>query len=475
MHTTPSTLACRVSRYNRETFGDSEKYLVQCWVLFLCEILECASKSKEEMPALSKNTFIDCLIGHKYLIRKCIAIKKVVLKNGWFQELSTDVLAKVIISLVRVLDDSATETQALSSCIQFFGSYINVLNKELSQAVFADNDALNPQSDSSSFAKEFQLTCSKLPLLLEKLLLDSRWEIQDSVLDLLSNMVGNLRGSSTMENFMVREKFWLKSWRLLDADESYVRSATVRFIGLVHENLTLRKILLSDQSLETVLSKLLGVFLNDDEAFPKRSVIDVVFRWIGDEELIRFLTENEIDRERDTYKDQIWDFIFEVLRKAHENFDWEVKMKGVHCWAKILILECEDGSLDNDEEMTDRRSKRLEIVCREKGFSILINSLDDCDRMVCECALTTLQKVTWVKKGTTRVQKDLASAQDIVATYVDTTSVHELSRFLNCIDFELLSNSMKSTINEVFANPASLLTDIIAAAETSDDNLLDCY
>ena len=52
-----------------------------------------------------------------------------------------------------------------------------------------------------------------------------------------------------MENFLVREKFWLKSWKLLDADESYVRSATVRFIGLVHENLRLREILLTDQSL----------------------------------------------------------------------------------------------------------------------------------------------------------------------------------------------------------------------------------
>ena len=202
-------------------------------------------------------------------------------------------------------------------------------------------------------------------------------------------------------------------------------------------------------------------------------MIDVVFRWIGDEELMRFLTQNELVRERDSYQDQMWNFIFEVLHKAHANFDWEVKMKGICCWAKILIPE--DGSLDNEEEVA-ARIRRLEIVCREKGPSILIHSLDDCDRMVCECALTTLQKVTCVNKESTRVQKDLASAQDIVAAYeVDITSVHEFSSFLNRIDFELLSNSIKSAVNDVNASPTSLLTDIIAAAETSDDNLLDCY
>ena len=69
----------------RETVGSQGKYFVQCWVLFLCEILEVVSKDKEMKPPHCGDEFLSCLIGHKYLLSKCITIERDILKNGWFQ------------------------------------------------------------------------------------------------------------------------------------------------------------------------------------------------------------------------------------------------------------------------------------------------------------------------------------------------------------------------------------------------------
>ena len=85
--------------------------------------------------------------------------------------------------------------QMLSSIIQLFGSLIDFLTDDLREAMFASRDTFNPQSltfDESlqyQFVEEFLSSCNELPDLFEKLLLDSRWEIKDSVLELVSSMV----------------------------------------------------------------------------------------------------------------------------------------------------------------------------------------------------------------------------------------------------------------------------------------------
>lgn len=55
--------------------------------------------------------------------------------------------------------------------------------------------------------------------------------------------------SAMLEEFLKREQFWLKSWTLLDADESYIRSASIRVIGLAYESRNLKDSLLSKLSL----------------------------------------------------------------------------------------------------------------------------------------------------------------------------------------------------------------------------------
>ena len=69
----------------KEALGKQGTHLVQCYTLFLCDILEIVSNERERPPSLFENDFLSCLVGHKYLTSKCATAMKEILENGWFQ------------------------------------------------------------------------------------------------------------------------------------------------------------------------------------------------------------------------------------------------------------------------------------------------------------------------------------------------------------------------------------------------------
>ena len=233
-------------------------------------------------------------------------------------------------------------------------------------------------------------------------------------------------------------------------------------------------------------TKLFHLFEEDDEAFPKRSIIDAIYRWIDLTQLRRYLLDNIAFARIDqmvTYESKVWDFILKVLKKAPLNFDWEVKMKGILCWEKILKIGSEgDQALDGEELECDKDAFRrgikcLGIVCAQQGSRILVQALNDCDKLVCDAALKTL---TWIKNNCIAEQHnkhaaDITSCFDIKMCDIDFSSSDSFLIFLKRIDFEELARSMRLADDKVVNNPISLLNDIIAAAQHNDDNLLDCY
>ena len=56
-------------------------------------------------------------------------------------------------------------------------------------------------------------------------------------------------GNQFLCEFMLKHQFWLESLPSLDADESYLRATTVRFIGIVLENQRTREALFSHTEL----------------------------------------------------------------------------------------------------------------------------------------------------------------------------------------------------------------------------------
>ena len=231
-----------------------------------------------------------------------------------------------------------------------------------------------------------------------------------------------------------------------------------------------------------MLSKLLRIFQEDDEAFPKRSIVDALCRWIDLNELVHFVLKYGACEKYDDMNFQdakVWNFIFEVLRTASVNFDWEVKRKGILCWAKILMIGSSgEGNLAGSQKMDEQKYNCLEMVCKRQGSSILVSALNDCDKLVCESAFHTLK---WIRNNVGKrrngtVEMDITSVEDTMnISSSDFSSIDAFLAFIDRIEFVELEDSIKLADCDVINNPVSLLSDIIAASEANDDNLLDCY
>lgn len=226
---------------------------------------------------------------------------------------------------------------------------------------------------------------------------------------------------------------------------------------------------------DDVLLKLLSVFENDDEAFPKRSVMEVIYRWIDLEENRKEVLKTDLNTdcsENQSIQRKVWTLIFRIMRKAWMNFDWEVKLKGILCWAKILRNGAKGEEIDSD----DVRNQCLELAFANGGTSILVKSINDCDQLVRDASLKTIKSIHDHFNTKARDEKDLpiTSCHDIEGE-LRFDSVDHFLRFVDTIDFEQLDESVKLADDRVVNNPLSLLNDIIAAAKHDCDNLLDCY
>ena len=66
-----------------EALGVEGTYLIQCWSLFLCEMLVVISRDKKSIPPCDE--LLSCISGQKYLTNKCITIIKEIIQNKWFE------------------------------------------------------------------------------------------------------------------------------------------------------------------------------------------------------------------------------------------------------------------------------------------------------------------------------------------------------------------------------------------------------
>lgn len=226
------------------------------------------------------------------------------------------------------------------------------------------------------------------------------------------------------------------------------------------------------------MSKFLGIFQNDDEAFPKRSIMEAIIRWLDlDEMNLRNGSASSSDSSSDVLM-KVWDFVFKVLNLAASNFDWEVKLKGIFCWQKVLALNCSETEMKNDEDIVAERKQNIRTVCERRGSLIMVESINDCDQLVRVAAFKTLESIhDHLNQFTISTnRKDLTSCYEIEDREdFDFSSSDEFLRFLGRIDFKKLARSIQLADDDVVNNPSSLLNDIIAAAKDHDDNLLDCY
>ena len=288
---------------------------------------------------------------------------------------------------------------------------------------------------------------------------------------------------------------------------------------------------------EIVLAKLLNTLKQDDEAFPKRSVMDVVFRWLDICKVTVMLSSmNSLEKFSDNgenFEEKLCQMILKLLIIAAEDFDWEVKLKGIQCWHKMIkiissAIEGNEEELDTEERRVVTndngilQSKELEgkdflnedvelsinkastssnfeetvnskdrkrspekgwikFLSKTGGSKILVNAINDCDQLVREAALKTLRcirkKMNVPLNTNQRPASKITSCYDLESLVADINFSEEKDfvDMLMRIDFHSLAESMKLADDHVANHSLSLLKDIIAAAQRSDDNLLDCY
>ena len=288
---------------------------------------------------------------------------------------------------------------------------------------------------------------------------------------------------------------------------------------------------------ETVLSKLLNTLKHDDEAFPKRNVMDVVFRWLDICKVTGMLFSKNgsetLSAYGEKFEEKLCQMILKSLIIAAEDFDWEVKLKGIQCWHKIIktmsnSVERNEEELDTEERKVVTndagivQSKELEgnnfvneeaelnidkvctspnfeetvstkdpnrspkegwikFLCKTGGSKILFNAINDCDQLVREATLKTLRcirkEINLSPNTHLRPASKITSCYDleILVAEINFSEEKDLVDMLLQIDFDSLAESMKLADDHVANHSISLLKDIIAAAQHSDDNLLDCY
>ena len=180
------------------------------------------------------------------------------------------------------------------------------------------------------------------------------------------------------------------------------------------------------------------------------------------------------------------DQVVKALKIASEDFDWEVKLKGVHLWDEIIhsffyVHEKNDELSTNSPDIKERLNSCVDFICSSNGSNILLCGLYDCDYPVREAAFQSLSFLqTMIKRESVTSlagQKTLESLPDVEERLkqVDVTKSSEFSLLLLSLDLVSVGQFVKPMDTLVKSDPTSFLRDILAAARQHEENLLDCY
>eukprot|EP00795_Rhopilema_esculentum_P009151 gene9151-16818_t len=470
----------------KESCSKEGMSLVEMWTQFLSDLMVITpAKAKGDLRLELDAELVAACTGCRNLAYKCATAIEQILINDWFSGFTAQTKFKVINAVVKTINDQTLDTQTLSAGIKLFSCLVDKIDDKITSEAIQGHMEADSSISSTCEEDHWFALCPDLPTVLRKLIIDNRWEVRDSTLDMISVLVTKAKGDECLCEFLLNHQFWLESLPSLDADESYLRATTVRFIGIILENQRTRLALFSHTELNMIFEKLLVIFKEDDEAFPKRSLMEAMYRWLDLAEVEKILLYygSELTGKSETqFAAKLCDLIFNLLDISYKSFDWEVKLKAVQCWLKILKMPYKISSDFSDNSPTDTHIGvlPLSLLCSKNGATNLVIFLNDCDQLVREAALKTLQyireKELHASNAPITNKKVIESCYDIETIgNISFSSREEFIAFLGKIDFQLLAQSIKLADESVTNNPLSLLDDIISAAKNSDDNLLDCY
>ncbi|KAG2455308.1 BRAT1 protein, partial [Polypterus senegalus] len=395
----------------------------------------------------------------------------------------------------RFYEDMTIEEQLCrkTSCIALLGNSLShihelleIVLKKVMQATlkyvlcYPDLTAMWPIFDKDLFP------------VLKKRLCDIRWEVRDSTLELLTHLTLHLQDNEEFPPLLLNSGILQIAMSLLTDHEGYVRASTVSFLGQAIYIMNNKDDKLNSNTIqftqEGIVSRLVGVLSQDSESFPRRAALRVFTGWL--QQCSRLPIEN------------FEETLSVVFKVGCGDFDWEVRVHSLELaevWidqtlANTLIPSCPYAVTPS----TDLRRKSLsELMLKLKTlqiFDILFVGLHDCDRPVAQkaCAvLMSLQKLfekgdfptnevsTNGREKADSILKDCFLTQSSAAQtgLINLTgqTVDDIAEILAALDLKTVQHNLGHSSDYIQKSPHSLLQDILAVAETTVDNVIDCY
>lgn len=327
----------------------------------------------------------------------------------------------------------------------------------------------------SPFLDMLQFISRDLFPALEKRTCDLRWEVRDSALEFITQMTAALRGNTGYtEKLHTSGMFSILLSSLADV-EGYVRASAVGAVGEAVTSFVQQTELLNPNLLEEVLTQMMAILTQDTEGFPRRAVVKAFTSWLKGPHPLPLLDQS----------------LSSVLSLGGNDFDWEVKIHTLEL-ADVLMertLTCcpYTVQISSTQEAT-RSTQALRKLKDLRLLDLLLNSLFDCDRPVCEKACSLLLKLRTLAVDFDRsdVVLDICGnrwGDEVRSRYLNkpqaegSLNVREISLpdVLQLLDLDCMQRTLTLSSDHVVNSPRSLMEDILSSVQQTEENIVDCY
>ncbi|XP_054246992.1 BRCA1-associated ATM activator 1 [Indicator indicator] len=431
--------------------------------------------------------------------------------NGFLSPASPlgSTISRILINCVRVQRSALAVLAALSNrkvCGTLLESLFDVL------LAYLESPNTSPtvlkktfQATSKWLARRQELSCSNshwqktekiledVFLVLQKRLCSPCWEIRDSSLEFLTDLIKCLRDQDEFKQSLLSSEVPKLTENLLEDPESYVRASAVTAVGHLAfvTYFAPESPVVGDQYNKENVAKLQEILSTDPEGFPRRAVISIFTEWL------RQGCTGQVE--------ETGQFVSRVIQTAEHDLDWEVRfgcleLVDAFCNGLFRQLAHPDCPPISSAATTSiRKSELLQILCRAKLFRFLFRSLCDCDKILgqkacdmllglstCFCPfgnqrnldkpvdLPAEHSIAWLQ----RTLRQGSLAQNFPTdgvNGVDFEDPESMMLALVTVDLIELHDELNKSSDHVEKSPQSLLEDILATVGTIEENEADCY
>ncbi|XP_035757218.1 BRCA1-associated ATM activator 1 [Egretta garzetta] len=339
-------------------------------------------------------------------------------------------------------------------------------------------------------------------LVLQKHLCSPCWEVRDSSLEFVTEMIKYLQDHDEFRQSLLSSEVPRLTESLLEDPESYVRASAVIAVGhlaFITYFAPESPVTGNQFNKENTVAKLQEILSTDPEGFPRRAVIKIFTKWLK-QDCLGQLEETE-------------QFVSRAIQTVEHDLDWEVRLYGLklvevfctHTICRLGVPRRPYAPVLSAALSSIPQNEPLQIFCRAKLFSFLFRSLCDCDKPVghraCHillvlrsnfCSGSTLKdsqgtgdsqwsgdspaghSIAWLQR-TLRQGSLSQNFPTDGGNGVDFQDPWSMILALGTIDFEELRDELNKSSDHVEKSPQSLLQDILATVGTIEENEADCY